>query len=113
MTDDVADYYNTNTASFLRFGRGSRSTGTIHRALWGPGITSQRQALDFVHARIIRALRDVVIQEGSGVRGQPPLRPADLGCGVGASMVRISTALNAEVGEVTISPVQQHHAQAR
>lgn len=126
MKDDVAEYYNSNTLSFLRFGRGSGKTGAIHRALWGPGVTSQTAAMDFVHERIIAAVRDVGpharLQGPSpaALRAAPqaaphsePLRLADLGCGVGASMERISRALDAEVSGVTVSSVQQGLAEAR
>lgn len=107
MQDDVAEYYNRNTPSFLRFGRGSRKSGAIHRALWGPAVTSQAAAMDYIHERIIAALQE-------HVPGKPgPLRLADLGCGVGASMERISHALNATVSGVTLSSVQQTLAEAR
>lgn len=107
MQDDVAEYYNRNTASFLRFGRGSRTSGAIHRALWGPGVTSQGAALDYIHTRIITALQEHIPDSSR------PLRLADLGCGVGASMERISRALEAEVSGVTLSSVQQTLAEAR
>lgn len=107
MKDDVAEYYDRNTASFLRFGRGSRTSGAIHRALWGPGVTSQGAALDYIHTRIIAAFREHI------PAGSRPLRLADLGCGVGASMERISRALEAEVSGVTLSSVQQALAEAR
>lgn len=106
MRDDVAEYYNDNTTSFLRFGGGSRTTGSIHRALWGPNVTSHAQAMDYVHTRIISAFEDALSSDR-------PLRLADLGCGVGASMERISRALNAEVSGVTVSAVQQQLATVR
>ncbi|MEX2444415.1 MAG: methyltransferase domain-containing protein [Alkalispirochaeta sp.] len=122
MKDDVAEYYNRNTPSFLRFGRGSRRSGAIHRALWGPGVTSHAAAMDFVHERIIAAFRENVLMERvppePGVPDtEPPhpgtLRLADLGCGVGASMERISRALDATVSGVTLSSVQQALAAER
>ncbi len=106
MNDDVAEYYNQNTTSFLRFGRGSHATGSIHRALWGPNVTSPAQAMDYVHTRILSAFQNTLRLDRSP-------RLADLGCGVGASMERISLALHAEVSGVTVSTVQQQLATAR
>jgi SAM-dependent methyltransferase len=122
VEDDVAEYYNRNTFSFLRFGRGSRESGAIHRALWGPEVTTQAAAMDYIHERIIAAFREHLHPERSSAGPESrssmgtenaPLRLADLGCGVGASMERISRALNAAVTGVTISTVQQELAAAR
>lgn len=99
--DDVSDYYDRNTRSFLRFGRGSGATGAIHRAVWGPGVTSQRDALDFVHQRIEAVLRDtgVLTAAAAGVF-------VDLGCGVGGSMEAMYRRTDRPIAGVTLSAVQ-------
>lgn len=113
MSDDVAEYYNQNTSSFLRFGRGSRTTGSIHRALWGPDVTTHGQAMDYVHTRIITAFQNTMPARETGGDPQQSVQLADLGCGVGASMKRVSDALDADVSGVTVSAVQQRLATAR
>src|SRR5262245_18219206 len=71
-TDDVRDYYDQNTRSFLRWGQG-RGTGTIRRAIWGPGVEGRVEAFHYVDAEIARRLR---LGTESG------MRVVDLGCGV-------------------------------
>ncbi len=87
---DVREYYERNTATFLRLG----AEGVIHRALWGPGVTTLPEALHFAHAELSRRL--------VGVR-----RVLDLGCGVGGT-ARSLAARNPEltVVGVTLSPTQ-------
>jgi SAM-dependent methyltransferase len=58
VTDDVTRYYDANTRGFIRFGRGGRSTGAIHRALRAPGVRTQAEALHYVHNVILRLLEE-------------------------------------------------------
>jgi N-methyltransferase StaMA len=140
--DEVAEYYNRNTRPFLRFGRGSGRSGTIHRALWAPGVTTQEEALDYIHTRILAALETTATattghpkasrppdatapDHASGVTREGASRPADatapgeaphyadLGCGVGATMQRIGEATGARVTGVTLSEVQYRLGTAR
>ena len=74
---NVAEYYDSNTESFLRFGHGG-SVFAIHRAVWGPGVETREQALQFA---------EKLITEHIGRNKFD--RVIDLGCGCGASMIYI------------------------
>lgn len=93
----VADYYDANTRRFLRFGENA-SSDVIHRCVWLPDTTSTAEAADTVNRLVIERLRDQV-PPGAG-------RVLDLGCGVGATMVRLARAMDVHVSGVTISQVQ-------
>jgi cyclopropane fatty-acyl-phospholipid synthase-like methyltransferase len=96
-TSRVADYYDANTRRFLRFGE-NPSSGAIHRCLWMPDAASTAEAADMVNRLVLdRLQRHVPAGEG---------RVLDLGCGVGATMVRLARALDVYVTGVTISRVQ-------
>lgn len=102
--DRVADYYDANTRRFLRFGENSNSAA-IHRCVWMPDAATTADAADMVNRLVLDRLRgNVPANEG---------RILDLGCGVGATMVRLATALDAHVTGVTISPVQADLAARR
>jgi SAM-dependent methyltransferase len=105
----VADYYDANTRRFLRFGEGS-GHGGIHRCVWTPDATSTDEAVDTVNRLIIERLRGHVPEGKSDGKGDDQGRGAgrvlDLGCGVGATMVRVARAMDVRVTGVTISRVQ-------
>ena len=65
MSDGVTRYYDGNTRSFLRFGRGGRATGAIHRALRAPGVRTQEDALNYVHHLIAEELKLFPVDTGS------------------------------------------------
>jgi cyclopropane fatty-acyl-phospholipid synthase-like methyltransferase len=100
MTDllqDVRKYYDRNTRSFQRHGQSGLS---IHRAVWGPGVTTRNSAVHFVD--------DLILKEIQGLGPNPKI--LDMGCGVGASLLYFAQR-RAIVGEgVTISPLQASHA---
>ncbi len=93
----VADYYDANTRRFLRFGENSGS-GAIHRCVWMPDTASTAEAAEVVNRLVLDRLRGHV-PAGEG-------RVLDLGCGVGATMVRLARDMDACVTGVTISKVQ-------
>ena len=93
----VAHYYDANTRRFLRFGEGG-SSGAIHRCVWTPDATSPAEAADTVNRLVLHRLRGHV-PAGEG-------RVLDLGCGVGATMIRLAQALDVRVTGVTISREQ-------
>ncbi|GGL89828.1 MULTISPECIES: SAM-dependent methyltransferase [Micromonospora] len=100
--DRVADYYDANTRRFLRFGE---STEAIHRGVWLPGVANAAEAGDTVNRLVVERLSDhVPVPEG---------RVLDLGCGVGATVVRIARTIDARVAGVTISRVQAEIAERR
>ncbi|GIJ44041.1 hypothetical protein Val02_09270 [Virgisporangium aliadipatigenens] len=96
-TTRVADYYDANTKRFLRLGENA-SSGAIHRCVWTPEATDVASAADTVNRLLIARLREHV-PAGDG-------RVLDLGCGVGATVVRLAEEIDARVSGVTISPVQ-------
>lgn len=100
----VADYYDANTRRFLRFGESS-SNDAIHRGLWMPGITDTAEAADMVNRLVVERLSGHV-PAGEG-------RVLDLGCGVGATVVKLARAMDAQVTGVTISQVQAEIAEKR
>lgn len=98
----VADYYDANTRRFLRFGE---SNDAIHRGVWLPGVTTAAEAGDAVN-RLVAERLSGQLPAGEG-------RVLDLGCGVGATVVRLARAVDAEVTGVTISQVQAEIAEKR
>src|SRR3954451_21551143 len=84
----VRDYYDANTRKFLLSG-GDRA---IHRELWGPGVTSSREAVNHKHALVLGELapddRWVLV----------------LGCRVGAAALYIARQGTVDVVGVSISP---------
>lgn len=76
----VRAYYEHNTGRFLARGAQQR-TGTIHRAVWAPGVRSAEQALQYLNERLLADLEAL-----RTARRWPYLRTLDLGCGVGASL---------------------------
>ena len=103
-TQQITHYYDTTTAWFLRFGE-TRKTGAIHRAISVPEYAAVAPT-DTVHHLIAHTIRTSVAQATVG---------ADLGCGVGASLQRISTLVPSlqAVHGVTISPIQAQLAHHR
>src|SRR5690606_6571630 len=100
--DKVRKYYDDNTAAFERFGQGQ---ATIHRAVWAPGVQSRTDAFAYIDRRIEEALA-----ERFGTAGE--LRILDLGCGLGASLMRLCARRRMQGVGVTISPVQVERATA-
>jgi SAM-dependent methyltransferase len=104
--EQVRRYYDDNTRLFLSLGQGSE--GTIRRAVWGPGVQDRGQAMRYVDSLVIERLR----QMKEPVPGSP-LRVADLGCGVGASLCFIAQQLPILGTGITISPSQAELGQQR
>ena len=98
---DVDRYYDANTKSFLARGQGG-SFGAIHRAVWGAGVKSRREAFHFVHG-LLR--REVTIVGAS--------RVLDLGCGTGASLAAVVAGSDAVAYGVTNSSLHVRLARER
>ena len=104
---DIRRYYDRHTRAFLRFGQGG-GAGVIHRAVWGPGVTTRLEAFHYVDDRIADLARSL-LSSASG-----PLHLVDLGCGVGATLCYLAGRLPAIRGTgVTLSPVQARLAADR
>ncbi|GAB4466900.1 MAG: hypothetical protein Kow0070_30040 [Anaerolineales bacterium] len=96
--DAIRAYYDKNTSLFLAFSRADQAEN-IHRALWMDGARSHPEAMN--------ASNDLLRAE---IETAAPLhaRIADLGCGVGASLLHILPRLQNPQPAVglTLSPVQ-------
>lgn len=94
----IRNYYDQNTRLFLAFNR-SRKAEDIHRSLWVDGVKTLEEALN-VSNDLIRAEIETVAKTNA--------RIADLGCGVGASLLHIVPRLQEPKSAfgLTLSPVQ-------
>ena len=99
----VSSYYDRHTRRFIRFGQGG---GSLHRAVWGPGVHSRKQAFHFVDEQIMNLARGLL--SSSAI---PHL--VDLGCGVGASLGYLAKRLPVRGTGITLSPVQARLAPER
>ncbi len=91
---NIIRYYDANTSRFLTFGHG-RKNASIHRALWGEGVASREEAVNYVHTVIARCIHAAGAEE-----------VLDIGCGVGGSMIALAALCGARFTGITISPVQ-------
>ena len=73
--DHVRRYYERDTALFARFGSRT-SAGSVHRALWTPGVRSIDEALRVSHRLVADELH----------RTSNVARVVDFGCGVGGAL---------------------------
>ena len=101
-SDRVRRYYDANTRLLLSLGQGTE--GSIHRAVWGPGVTDRRQAMAYVDTLVIERVKGVSAQTG-----RVP-HVADLGSGVGASLCRIAEHVPIRGTGITISGTQAEMA---
>jgi ubiquinone/menaquinone biosynthesis C-methylase UbiE len=98
----VRAYYERNTQIFLASGTDGQ-TRTIHRAVWAPGVTTEREALTYINQCVVRS-----IAANTARCRATPVRVLDVGCGVGGMLchlVRHSPVTVSGVG-VSISPGQ-------
>jgi SAM-dependent methyltransferase len=103
----IRQYYDRQTAGFLSLGQGG-GEAAIHRAVWGPGVTTRQAAFHFVEDQIAEAL----VRLGPGAAGPDP-HVVDLGCGVGGSLTYLASRVPIRGTGITLSPVQAHLAADR
>ena len=93
----VRRYYDNNTGAFERRGHGGAS---LHRTVWGPGVSTREAAAHYVDELILESV--------------PPdaTRPTivDLGCGLGASLLYLAGRIDMKGEGITISPLQAARA---
>jgi cyclopropane fatty-acyl-phospholipid synthase-like methyltransferase len=95
---DVADYYDSNTRRFLALGGGARSH-SIHRALWGPGVTDNDAAANQVNVLIGDLVESLPVSADFSL--------LDLGCGVGGTLFELARRFpQSKLHGVTISKRQ-------
>ena len=113
-TDQVQRYYDRNTPSFVALGQGG-GVGAIHRAVWGPGVTTREQAFRFAEDRVADIVRRVAARSTASAAGTvaDPPHVVDLGCGVGASLCYLAGQLPITGTGVTLSPIQVQVANER
>jgi SAM-dependent methyltransferase len=107
----IRRYYDRQTAGFVALGQGGGG-GFIHRAVWGPGVTTREAAFHFVEDEIADLVRSMASPAGGG---RPP-HLVDLGCGVGGSLAYLASRLPPlpfRGTGVTLSPVQARLASER
>lgn len=97
--DDVKTYYDKNTKRFVNHHE-SGAVDALHRAVWGPGVTTQEEAFQYVNQLLLETLQDLAPHFPS------PLRVLDLGCGVGGSLFYLASRMPIQAVGVTLSPVQ-------
>jgi cyclopropane fatty-acyl-phospholipid synthase-like methyltransferase len=93
----VRRYYDNNTAAFDRLGQGGAS---IHRAVWGPGVSTREAAFRHIDELILEALPPDA--------AEPTI--VDLGCGLGASLLYLAGRIDMKGEGITISPLQATRA---
>jgi cyclopropane fatty-acyl-phospholipid synthase-like methyltransferase len=106
LEDEVRHYYDANTAKFERFGQGG-SHGAIHRAVWGPGVTTRAGAFAYIDELILRELE--AIEPGL----KAPAHLLDLGCGIGGSLIYAARRKPLRGTGITLSGVQAERAKRR
>ncbi len=89
----VRRYYDNNAAAFERLGQGGAS---IHRTVWGPGVSTREAAFHYVDELILETLPSDV--------AKPTI--VDLGCGLGASLLYLAGRIDMKGEGITISPLQ-------
>ena len=101
----IRRYYDRHTSAFVALGQRG-SDGAMHRAVWGPGTATHRQAFRYVEDQIAMLLQ-----------GLPPLfgtsNVVDLGCGIGASLCYLAARLPVRGTGITLSPIQARFAEQR
>jgi SAM-dependent methyltransferase len=104
--DEVRRYYDENTLRFERFGHG-RATGSIHRAVYGEGVTTRTEALRYLDQLILAEVKPLQAAFAE------PLRVLDLGCGVGSTLLYLAEHAPIRGTGVTVSGVQARRAAER
>tara|TARA_R110000824_G_scaffold7892_4_gene35821 strand:- start:42711 stop:43565 length:855 start_codon:yes stop_codon:yes gene_type:complete len=93
----IQRFYNANTGLFLKLGHSSG--GSIHRAIWGYGVSNREEALHYVDELICRH----ILKHQSGNTTQ---HIVDLGCGVAASLCYIAAQVPITGLGITLSKQQ-------
>jgi cyclopropane fatty-acyl-phospholipid synthase-like methyltransferase len=102
-TSQIRHFYDRNTAGFLVTGQ---SNSALHRAVWGPGVTTRDEAFRYIEGEIVQLLRALP-------SSLDDVHVVDLGCGVGGSLSYLAEHLPIRATGITLSPVQQRIATAR
>lgn len=94
----LRNYYDRNTAVFLKIGAGGRAHA-LHRGLWGPGVHNAHDAARHIHRLIAGQIRSTLARD--------PRTILDLGCGVGGTLFDLAGHFpDSPLVGVTVSPRQ-------
>ncbi|MGQ4809318.1 hypothetical protein NKDENANG_02734 [Candidatus Entotheonellaceae bacterium PAL068K] len=96
---EVKTYYDKNTKRFVKHHE-SGAVDALHRAVWGPGTTTQEEAFQYVNQLLLQVIQDLAPHFPT------PLRVLDLGCGVGGSLFYLAHRLPLKSVGVSLSAVQ-------
>jgi SAM-dependent methyltransferase len=101
----IRDYYERHSRAFVAYGQGG-DLGAMHRAVWGPGVTTRALAFRYVEDQVAE-----IVVASSTDAARPHV--IDLGCGVGGSLCYLATRLPIVATGITISPSQVRMARER
>lgn len=110
-------YYEWNTGLFLWLS-GGRSTRSLHRSVWGEGVTSRDEAFAYPYRLVLQTVQqeprfiEAPDTDRTGAQRDRPLRVLDLGCGVGGGVHYLLDHVDGPLRSigVTLSPIQVTHA---
>ena len=96
----LREYYEKNTRLFLHLS-GGRSTYSLHRPVWGEGVSTRAEAFAYPYRLVARVGASVA-------RAEAPTRILDLGCGVGGGLLYLAEHSVRPVSAtgITLSPTQ-------
>ncbi|MGQ0601241.1 MAG: SAM-dependent methyltransferase [Anaerolineales bacterium] len=100
----VAEYYDRNTAPFLRVGGSGFRVAAIHRQIWAPGVHTEIESFEYLNRLVLETMRPALAAQA---------RVLDLGCGVGGTATWLAQRLAVKVTSVTLSAVQAQMARDR
>jgi 2-polyprenyl-3-methyl-5-hydroxy-6-metoxy-1,4-benzoquinol methylase len=115
----VAEYYDHNTAPFLRWGGSGVDLAAIHRELWGPNVTNSTRAFEYVNRYVLDQLQSGLGDDTAShtvshiANDMPRARAIDLGCGIGGTCTWLAARSRIHVTGVTLSAVQCEWASER
>lgn len=98
--EKVKQYYDRNTRRFLWIG-GLKKPLAIHRAVWGPGVHTRADALEYSNRLVLEELKTEL-----QACAEADFQVLDLGCGVGGTLLFLVQAAPVQAVGVTLSPVQ-------
>jgi SAM-dependent methyltransferase len=103
-TASVAEYYDRNTAAFLRVGGSGFQVAAIHRQIWAPGVRTEVESFEYLNQLVRDALLPALTASA---------RVLDLGCGVGGTATWLAQRLAIHLTGITLSAVQAQMATER
>jgi SAM-dependent methyltransferase len=83
----------------------------MHRELWGPGVTTAREASDYVHRLLADEIERQILGDAARSAAGAPLAILDFGCGVGGTLFHFADCFpSARLVGITVSERQVEFA---